>query len=58
MTTNRMINATNTALDQAPEALDGVRVNVADHVDVFAVIDSLVRVSARSQAIIGTERIG
>lgn len=50
-----MINATNPGLDKAPEALNGVRVNVSDHIDVFAVIDSVMGISACAQAVVGTE---
>lgn len=58
MTANRMINATNAALDEAPEALNGVRVNVSNNVDLLAVVDPVVGVSASTQAVVGTEVIG
>lgn len=42
---NRMINATHAILDQAPEAFHGVRMDVANHVDLGSVVDSLMVVS-------------
>lgn len=40
-----MIYPANPALDQAPESFNGVRVNVANYIDLFAVVDALVFVS-------------
>jgi hypothetical protein len=42
---NRVINTAHTILHQAPKALYRVRMNVADNVDLGAVIDSLMRVA-------------
>lgn len=58
MTANRVINATDSALDEAPESFDGIRVNFADHIDALTVIDSFVSVSASVKAIVGAESIG
>src|SRR5208282_5614234 len=57
-TANRMIDTTNSALDQRPETFDGIRVNFANDVDAFAVIDSLVCVSASVKAVVGAESVG
>ena len=44
MLANIVIDASNAALYEAPEALDGVRMRVANDVDLLAVPDAVVRV--------------
>lgn len=58
MTTNIVIDATDTALNQAPKSFDGIRVNIANDVNLLGVIDSLVPISACSKAIIRRVVIG
>src|SRR5580693_4080197 len=63
---NRMIDATNPVLNQTPQALDGVGVNVALHVDARGMLDSAVPIVQRNSifaaqvadAIVGTKLIG
>lgn len=43
--TDRVIHSTNAALDEAPEALDGVGVNIAHDVDFGGVVDAAMRVA-------------
>lgn len=43
---DRVINAAYSALDEAPEPLHGVRVNLANHIDLFTVLDALMGIAA------------
>jgi hypothetical protein len=56
--TNIVIDTADPALDKTPESLNGIRVDFASDVDSLAVVDSLMRVSASTQAIVGAEVIG
>ena len=58
VTANRMIDATNSGFHERPEAFNCVRVNLADHVDALAMIDSLMLVSASVKPVVGAEGIG
>src|SRR5271166_2543871 len=58
MVPNVMVNPSNPVLDERPESLNGVRVGFANDVHALAVIDSPVRVAARSEAIVGAVIIG
>ena len=58
MTANTMIDATDPALYEAPESFNGVRMNVSGHINFLAVVDSLVRVAASANAVVGAEVIG
>jgi hypothetical protein len=50
-----MINATNSTFDKAPKALNGIRVDFSDNIDLLAVIDSLMGVTASAEAVVGAE---
>ena len=58
MTANVVVNAPDTTLDEAPESFDGIRVNLANYVNAFAVINSSMLVSASIKPVIRAEGVG
>src|ERR1035441_4454922 len=46
---------TNSTFDKAPKALNGIRVDFSDNIDLLAVIDSLMGVTASAEAVVGAE---
>ena len=54
---NRAVHATQAALQQAPKALDGIRVRAAVNVDAAAVVNGLVDIPLPTQPTVGLQLV-
>ena len=56
--TDRVVNAVDAALHEAPEAVDGVRVNLTAHPFVLRVIHAAVNVAEFGKQVVAGEFVG